>query len=217
MGCVTQSSDAPIWFPPPLRVLPGRHSASIILHKRERPDQLSIAAWRRVDQHGFPKGDSEEIPFALVPQAEDGQVANWRADFAADVRRHFYFRVFGVWRDSEGCGEIQQDAAWSFHLASATCRGIDATIVGTSNDDVTRGTPGPDVIVGSPRGDVISGMSGADLICSYEGNDRLLGNPGNDDLLGGRGRDELDGNQGRDRCQGGAGPDHLLNCEREGA
>jgi uncharacterized repeat protein (TIGR01451 family) len=124
--------------------------------------------------------------------------------------------------------------------AAANCRGVPATIVGTSGDDVLTGTGGRDVIAGFGGADTISSLAGRDLVCAGAGNDqvgagsaadrvfggaggdRLLGrggpdvlhgNAGNDALEGNRGADRLRGGSGRDRCRGGAGADSIRGCE----
>jgi uncharacterized repeat protein (TIGR01451 family) len=123
----------------------------------------------------------------------------------------------------------------------SSCRGVTATITGTSGADRLVGTGGPDVIAGLGGADEIISRSGRDLICSGGGNDRvvsgsardrvfggpgrdrllgrggpdlLAGNPGSDVLKGGAGRDQLRGGRGFDRCVGGAGFDRVRSCER---
>lgn len=126
-------------------------------------------------------------------------------------------------------------------LGTATCRGVAATITGTSGNDVLVGTGGPDVIVGLGGNDRIVSQAGQDLVCANRGGDyigagsaadrvfagagpdRLLGRggpdllkgqAGNDVLKGGRGSDRLRGGRGFDRCLGGAGADSIRGCER---
>jgi uncharacterized repeat protein (TIGR01451 family) len=126
-------------------------------------------------------------------------------------------------------------------LAAVTCRGLTATISGTSGDDTLVGTPGPDVIAALGGNDRIVARSGRDLICAgaghdyvdagtaadrvfaADGRDRLLGRGGpdllkgsgsSDVLKGGRGADRLRGGRGFDRCRGGAGADSIRGCER---
>ena len=122
-----------------------------------------------------------------------------------------------------------------------TCRGVNATIVGTGGADRLVGTGGADVIAAFGGADVISGLAGSDLICAGGGNDSvtggsaadrvfggggadllrgrggpdlLAGNPGNDILSGNAGNDRLRGGTGSDRCQGGPGRDSERGCER---
>lgn len=123
----------------------------------------------------------------------------------------------------------------------ASCRGIQAGIVGTPGNDALVGTAGPDVFVALGGADSISGGGGRDLICAGGGNDRvssgsaadrvfggaggdvligrggpdlLAGNRGNDILKGSRGNDRLRGGRGFDRCFGGPGFDVERSCER---
>lgn len=90
------------------------------------------------------------------------------------------------------------------------CDGLEATIVGTAEDNILIGTDGDDVIVGLGGNDIIDGRGGNDVICGGPGNDILIGGPGNDRLFGGEGDDLLDGDEGDDRLFGGPGRDWLL-------
>src|SRR6266545_4307847 len=90
----------------------------------------------------------------------------------------------------------------------STCAGLNATITGTSGDDVIVGTAGDDVIVGLGGNDFIDGGDGNDVICAGGGADRDLsglGFPGmGDDILwGGDGNDVLYGGNGNDVLDGG--------------
>jgi uncharacterized repeat protein (TIGR01451 family) len=126
-------------------------------------------------------------------------------------------------------------------LGAATCRGVTATIAGTSGDDLLVGTGGVDVIVGFGGGDRIVSLAGRDLICAGSGRDEVIsgsaadrvfagpgrdrvlgrggpdalrGSAGNDVLKGGRGADRLRGGGGFDTCRGGPGADSIRGCER---
>ena len=90
-----------------------------------------------------------------------------------------------------------------------TCRGLEATIVGTAAADELIGTPGPDVIIGGPGDDVIRGRGGSDTICGGSGDDKLYGGHGRDVLKGGYGADSLSGRRANDRLRGGPGTDVL--------
>jgi glucose/arabinose dehydrogenase len=90
-----------------------------------------------------------------------------------------------------------------------TCRGIRATIVGTSRNDVRTGTPRRDVMLGLEGNDKLVGLGGHDLICGSKGNDTLRGGPGNDNLVGNQGNDKLSGKTGKDRLRGAGGRDKL--------
>jgi Tol biopolymer transport system component len=89
------------------------------------------------------------------------------------------------------------------------CRGLTATIVGSTGPDVIVGTPGADVIVGLGGNDRISGVGGNDVICGGGGKDILNGGAGGDQLIGGKGNDRLRGGSGADRLRGDAGNDRL--------
>jgi Ca2+-binding RTX toxin-like protein len=88
-----------------------------------------------------------------------------------------------------------------------TCKGRQATIVGTDTPDQLSGTPGADVIVGLGGSDKLRGLAGNDVICGGDGNDTLRGGKGKDRLYGDAGKDTLRGGPGRDKLEGGAGKD----------
>jgi hypothetical protein len=98
--------------------------------------------------------------------------------------------------------------------ATSTCKGAQATIIGTSGNDVRSGTPGRDVMVGLAGNDSLSGLAGKDLICGGTGNDKLNGGKAKDTLLGQKGKDRLKGGGGKDICKGGKGKDTAA-CEVE--
>jgi Ca2+-binding RTX toxin-like protein len=92
---------------------------------------------------------------------------------------------------------------------SATCKGKQASIVGTIWDDQITGTPAADVIAGLDGSDQVSGLDGNDLICGGGGNDTLTGSAGNDQLIGQQGDDRLYGQKGNDKLGGKGGKDTL--------
>lgn len=89
------------------------------------------------------------------------------------------------------------------------CEGHEATIVGTSGDDVLIGTRGVDVIVALGGNDTIRARSGDDLICAGSGDDLIWGNNGADLIHGGDGADFIRGNRGKDSIFGGGGADKI--------
>jgi uncharacterized delta-60 repeat protein len=93
--------------------------------------------------------------------------------------------------------------------ASATCRDMTATVVGTESSEKLAGTDGDDVIAGLGGKDKVSGGGGNDVICGGDANDKLSGGPGADTLLGEDGNDKLGGGGGPDKLKGGAGKDTL--------
>jgi Ca2+-binding RTX toxin-like protein len=117
--------------------------------------------------------------------------------------------------------------------ASATCKGVPATIIGTEGNDVRTGSPGRDVIVALGGNDSLSGLAGKDVICGgpgkdtlkggkgkdtllgQKGKDTLKGGGGKDTLLGQKGKDTLKGGGGKDLCKGGKGNDTASKCEVE--
>lgn len=107
--------------------------------------------------------------------------------------------------------------------AAATCRGIAASVVGTTAADNLRGTSGRDVIAAFGGNDTITALAGGDLVCAGRGRDivnagggadRVFGGGGPDRLLGRSGADLLRGGRGVDTCRGGPGVDSVKGCER---
>jgi hypothetical protein len=96
-----------------------------------------------------------------------------------------------------------------------TCRGLNATIVGTEGSDVRTASQGQDVIAGLGGNDTLSGLGGKDVICGGRGKDTLRGGKGKDTLLGQKGKDTLRGGGGKDVCKGGKGNDTASKCEVE--
>jgi hypothetical protein len=105
--------------------------------------------------------------------------------------------------------------------AARACKGHEATIVGTPQNDAgnefpypkggdpLHGTPGNDVIVGRGGKDLIEGGRGRDLICGGPGNDWLEGGGRADRIFGGTGRDLLAGIEGGDHLHGEGSPDNM--------
>ena len=91
----------------------------------------------------------------------------------------------------------------------AGCRGLQATIVGTSGPDRLVGTSGNDVIVGLGGNDILNPRIGDDVVCGGSGDDEVNANAGNDYVDGGSGNDTLRGEAGNDTLLGGAGADTL--------
>jgi len=99
--------------------------------------------------------------------------------------------------------------------AQATCKGKEATIVGTSGKDNLSGTSGNDVIAALGGNDTVNAKGGRDTVCGGGGRDKLNGKGGNDKLFGQAGNDRLNGGGGNDRCVGGGGDDKATKCEKE--
>ena len=94
--------------------------------------------------------------------------------------------------------------------AARSCRGKEATIVGTARADLLKGTARRDVIVGLGGNDTIKGRDDSDWICGGKGNDTLFGGGDRDGLWGDEGNDELNGGGGFENfLAGGPGGDAL--------
>jgi FG-GAP-like repeat/RTX calcium-binding nonapeptide repeat (4 copies) len=102
-----------------------------------------------------------------------------------------------------------QAVALSGSGATPLCRGLDATIVGTSGPDLLMGTPARDVVALLDGNDTFKGNGGNDVVCGGSGDDDLRGLTGADSLKGGSGDDDLRGGFGNDTLWGGSGDDSL--------
>jgi glucose/arabinose dehydrogenase len=154
-----------------------------------------------------------------------GVVANTVVSFGEDACAHIYVATIGgsVYRLEPTSGSFPcspqtaplpgtggSPAPTTLRPAvTRTCRGIRATIVGTSGDDVRTGTPRRDVMLGLKGNDKLFGRGGNDVICGAQGNDTLRGGPGHDNLVGNQGHDRLSGKAGKDRLRGAGGRDRL--------
>ena len=92
---------------------------------------------------------------------------------------------------------------------TAMCRGVAATIVGTSGNDVIVGLQGNDIIYGGAGQDRICGGAGRDEIYGDDGDGTIFGGRGADVIVGGLGHDDIRGNRGNDVIFGGPGDDTL--------
>ena len=90
---------------------------------------------------------------------------------------------------------------------SGSCKGMQATMIGTDKGDKITGTSSADVILGLGGNDKLSGLAGNDVICGGPGKDTLKGGKGKDKLYGEAGKDILKGGPGKDILKGGAAKD----------
>ncbi len=169
--------------------------------------------------------------YANPSDTPDGQTTNFTT---VPDRRPNISAVVEPDCDNDGLGDETQDTNLSScapstipppapGTATATCKGLPATIVGTEGNDVRVASSGRDVIAGLGGNDTLSGLGGRDLICGGAGKDKLKGGPGNDflsgqkgkdTLKGGPGKDKLSGKKGKDLCIGGPGKDKAKGCEK---
>jgi len=114
-SCVTGSGDGPFPRKRALKVERRRATAKIMLRKSQRPDQLVVSGWRKVDDNGSPAGPRERLPTRLQSHGH-GKERYWIATVEVDLATPLYLDVFGRWRDRQGC-ETTQNGSWAFHLA----------------------------------------------------------------------------------------------------
>jgi hypothetical protein len=98
------------WSWPPAEEVAKGDQASIVIHRRERPGELDLSAWRKVDPDtGEPVGPSRNVRFTLHPRFRDGTRVAWTARITLPrAPGHLYLSMFAGW--SPG------DATYSFHL-----------------------------------------------------------------------------------------------------
>jgi len=102
--CVGNSGDGLGTFPSPIRLTPGEHRARFLLFRRQRPAEVAITAWHRVDPVGYETGPSDELPHSLHPRRDaQGHVVAWVAGFSIDLPPHFYLHLYARWPDGQ-CG-----------------------------------------------------------------------------------------------------------------
>lgn len=110
--------DRPPDFPEWIRYERGSFVV-VRLRKVQPPTEVFAEAWSRVGRDGNPRGPSEESPWLLLPQLQDGNVAAWDILLRpAPESRHYYLEVDATWPDDEGCG-TDQHAIWRFHLRAS--------------------------------------------------------------------------------------------------
>jgi Domain of unknown function (DUF1929)/RTX calcium-binding nonapeptide repeat (4 copies)/Bacterial Ig-like domain len=158
----------------------------------------------------------------------------------ADGTYTFEVRAIDAHGNADGTPAARSFTVVAPSPAPPRCRGVEATIVGTDDDDRITGTSGRDVIYAGGGDDEVSGRGGKDRICGGDGEDsiesgaradrvagggsgddmnggggkdKLNGNDGPDRLMGGRGHDAVRGGSGKDRCRSGGGSDDFSSCE----
>lgn len=101
-----------------VEVTAGMHLARVRIYKAQRPDEVRVRAWRKVDAEDRPDGGQEVLKRRLVSITRDGTRVAWDVLFKVEIEDDLYLHLAGRWRDREGCGEMQK-AGWTFHLKAA--------------------------------------------------------------------------------------------------
>lgn len=155
---------------------------------------------------------------AVGTHVEAGQLIGWVGDSgnAEDSGSHLHFEL----HQPSGVkvnpfphlveSTILQEPIPGDEMDSTICGLVEATILGTNENDVIYGTTGDDVIMGYGGNDTIYGRGGNDVICGGGGSDVIDGGFGNDLIYGDAGNDRLIGNSGNDVLDGGLGDDTML-------
>ena len=115
---VGSCADGVYNFPSARVVAPGTR-VTLRVFKDQKPRQLTISAWSKLNRHGVPVWKTgTEVRYKRRPvHLSSGRA--WDFTFVlADNPRHYYFEVFGVWSDVDAGGG-DQDASWFFHVRTA--------------------------------------------------------------------------------------------------
>jgi hypothetical protein len=98
-------------------VQPGT-PVTIRIFKSQRPRDLLIYAWKKVDRYGMVVGRPQELSYKRRRVRLDDRVAWDFSVLLSNAPRHYYLSVSGVWRDEEGA-RTTQDASWGFHVRTS--------------------------------------------------------------------------------------------------
>jgi hypothetical protein len=92
------------------------------VQKAAVPLEISVKAWRRLDEDGLPRGEAETVPAMVQPYIEQGQPKAWDAVILLPgaEARHFYIALEAWWADEQNCVPPpdlgSQSATWAFHV-----------------------------------------------------------------------------------------------------
>jgi hypothetical protein len=128
-------------------------------------------------------------------------------DFVAEPPETVVVRLLGGVRAT--IGTPRRHTMTILNDDAGACRGVAATLVGTTGPDIINGTADRDVILGRGGDDIINGLDGDDVICAGFGDDLVRGGGGDDRVFGDGGADRLLGVGGDDRINGGPGDDAI--------
>ena len=113
--CFAEHADGFLSFSDPVRHDSGA-KARIRFKKPHKPDDVNIAAWRELNDNGYPRGRAERVRFHLKKRVISGDVVAWDAIFRLRERGHYYLDVFAEWSGAHPCRGVS--ASWTFHLKS---------------------------------------------------------------------------------------------------
>jgi hypothetical protein len=69
-----------------------------VLFRRQRPSDIEVTAWHRLDRRGYETGPSEVLPYALRPLRDAaGDITAWRVRFDIDVPPPYYLHLYAAW------------------------------------------------------------------------------------------------------------------------
>lgn len=192
-------------------------------------EAASLPAWMST---GFTRVKQGDVLGRMFPSRIDGKVGEACLQFSTGPHLHIDMPELGIVMDGVAYTEafpndfdlVESTNGLAPRPATATCNGIQATVIGTSGNDRLVGTNGPDVFAGLQGDDEIIGLGGDDIICGGKGNDLLIGGEGFDVIYGAQGNDTIYGANGNDANQrqdvkggryfGGAGNDWIYGTNR---
>jgi hypothetical protein len=103
--CVTGFGDGIPTVSRHVEVDAGRHEATVLFRRTDRPLRVDVTVYRRLDRYDTPTGRWREPDLTLEPVARDGRTIGWAASFSLRVRGRRYVDAFAKWPDEDGCGE----------------------------------------------------------------------------------------------------------------
>jgi hypothetical protein len=83
----------------------GRHEATLLLRRSDRPAEVEVTVYRHLDRFSTPTGKWKEKATSLAAVESRGRTTGWIATFQLKVDGRRYVDAFAEWPDEDGCGE----------------------------------------------------------------------------------------------------------------
>jgi hypothetical protein len=93
---------------------PGGETAIVRIRKAQRPRNLRLTRWRKVDEKGSPVGGGNRVNHTLSTTRHNGKVVHEARFHLPDKPGHYYLEVYAMWPDVRS--HQRQDATWNLHL-----------------------------------------------------------------------------------------------------
>lgn len=113
-GSVSRCEEVVASYPKADRVKAGS-VLRVRIFEAEKPDFVSLGAYRKVDDEGSPADEGQRLRTSLRPVARSGRTVAWDVVFQTNrPDRHYYLTLFGRWEDEDGF--TAGDAVWNLHV-----------------------------------------------------------------------------------------------------